>query len=185
MLLGFLAWALYPAWLLAGAADYIAHRRSDIAHTSGTAESWLHVAQLICIAAAFVPAVLFEITAGIWIWMLAAVLLHSALAYVDVNYTDGRRYISPFEEHVHGFLDVIPLVAVGLLGVINWPQISAGEFEAAVKAAGDDGIGNRVLLLSFAILAGVPVVEELIRALRARPRAAHASALTTPASSRR
>jgi hypothetical protein len=184
MLLGFVAWGLYPLWLLAGAGDYLAHRRTDIAHTSRAAESWLHVAQMLCIAAVFVPAVLFEVTRVVWIWMIVAVLLHSLLAFVDVSYTDGRRYISPFEQHVHGYLEVLPLVAVALLGIAHWPQIAAGGFDLVARHAGEDGVAQRVLLASFPVLAGIPVIEELVRTLRARPRAGNPGRWTEPASQR-
>jgi hypothetical protein len=163
MLLGFVIWVLYPAWLLAGAGDYFAHRQTDIARTSRSTESWLHLAQLTCIAAAFVAAVLFEITLAVWIWMLAAVVLHSLLAFIDVSYTDGRRFISPFEQHVHGYLDVIPLVAVALLGIANWPQIAAGGLELTARDPSTQG--QSLLLWSFGVLAVVPTIEELIRTL--------------------
>jgi hypothetical protein len=186
LLIGFVAWGLYPLWLLAGAGDYLAHRRTDIAHTSRSTESWLHLAQFLCIAAVFVPAVLFEITRVVWIWMLAAVLLHSLLAYIDVSYTDGRRYISPFEQHVHGYLEVVPLMAVALLGIAHWPQIAAADgFAMIVREAGDGAPARHVLLASFAILAGLPIVEELIRTLRAGPRTGNAGGWSEPASSRR
>ena len=91
--LSFLAWALYPLWLAAGAADYLCHRL------------------------------------------------------------------------VHGFLNVIPLIAVGLLAAMNWPLSShaaAGPwFESAPTS----------LLVSFCVLAGAPILEELVRTLRARRRA--------------
>jgi hypothetical protein len=170
-LLGFIAWVLYPMWLAAGAADYFAHRRTDIAHTSGATESMLHVAQLATIAVAFSAAVMLEITTGAWLLMLGAVVLHSVLAYVDVSFTEQRRYISPFEQTVHGFLDVIPLVAVLLLGVLHWAAIGAGEMTIVPENARADDLTDRLLLLSFAVLAGTPVIEELIRT-RARPGAA-------------
>jgi cytochrome bd-type quinol oxidase subunit 2 len=166
LLLGFVAWGLYPAWLIAGGCDYLAHRRTDIAHTSRATESWLHLAQLATIAAILIPAALFEVTRVVWIWMIVAVLLHSVLAYVDVEYTDGRRYISPFEQTAHGFLDVLPVVAVALLGLAHWPQIAASGLDVV---ANDASTGLRsALLLSFVVLAGTPVCEELIRTLRAR-----------------
>jgi hypothetical protein len=167
VLLGLLAWVLYPLWLLAGAADYLCHRRTAIERTSGAHESWLHLAQLACIGIALVLAAAFEATRPVLLLMLVAVLTHSVLAFVDVSYTSGRRYISPFEQQVHGYLDVIPLIAVCLFGALHWSQPQAG----ATAFVLDDGFvagKPAVLLLSFAVLAGVPVIEELIRALRAR-----------------
>ena len=65
---------------------------------------------------------------------------------------------------MHGFLNVIPLIAVGLLAVLNWPlsnHSAAGPwFESAPTS----------LLVSFCVLAGAPILEELVRTLRARRR---------------
>lgn len=160
----FLAWGLYPAWLLAGAGDYLCHRKTDIEHTSGATESWLHMAQFACLAIAFACAALLQISAVVFVAMVALVLAHSILAYVDVRYTDGRRRILPVEQTFHGFMDVLPLVAVALLGVQHWEEVRAGSMTFALHPAVDL---RRVLLLSsFAVLAGLPVLEELLRTLQ-------------------
>lgn len=67
--------------------------------------------------------------------MVALVIAHSVLAHVDVSYTDGRRRIMPIEQLVHGFMDVLPLVAVALLGVLHWPEITAIAAIGLVKQA--------------------------------------------------
>lgn len=67
--------------------------------------------------------------------MVALVIAHSVLAHVDVSYTDGRRRIMPIEQLVHGFMDVLPLVAVALLGVLHWPEITAIAASGLVKQA--------------------------------------------------
>jgi hypothetical protein len=159
-----LIWAIYPAWLLAGAGDYLCHRKTEIECTSGATESELHVAQFVCLAIAFACAVLLQISAAVFGVLAAFVAAHSVLSYIDVHYTDGRRRILPIEQTVHGFMDVLPLVAVAILGVQHWPEISAGTMTFALDAAIDS---ERVLLLtSFAVLAGLPVLEELLRTLR-------------------
>jgi hypothetical protein len=159
-----LIWGIYPAWLLAGAGDYLCHRNTDIEHTSGATESWLHVAQLACLAIAFACAVLLQIGAGVFVAMAALVLAHSALSYIDVRYTDGRRRIRPVEQAVHGFMDVLPLVAVALLGVQHWEEIRAGSVTFALHPA--VGLERVLLLSSFVVLAGLPVIEELLRTLQ-------------------
>jgi hypothetical protein len=59
---------------------------------------------------------------------------------------------------------VLPLVAVAVLGVQHWQEIRVGSTAFALQAALDT---QRVLLLSsFAVLAGLPVLEELLRGLR-------------------
>jgi hypothetical protein len=157
-------WGIYPAWLLAGLGDYLCHRRTAIDRTSGVRESWLHVAQLVCLAVAFACAVLLQITTAVLIVLVVLVAAHSLLSYIDVRYTDGRRRILPIEQTVHGFMDVLPITAVALLGVQHWPEIRDGSMTLAPVAAVNQ---DRILLLSsFVVLAGVPVLEELLRTLR-------------------
>jgi hypothetical protein len=130
----FLIWGLYPAWLLAGAGDYLCHRTTSIERTSGATESWLHLAQFACLGIAFACAVLLQISAAVFLVVGALVLAHSVLAYIDVRYTDGRRRILPIEQSVHGFMEVLPLVAVALLGVRHWQEISAGATTFALHS---------------------------------------------------
>jgi hypothetical protein len=159
-----LIWAIYPAWLLAGAGDYLCHRKTEIERTSGATESGLHLFQFVCLAIAFACAVLLQISAAVFGVLVASVVAHSVLSYIDVRYTDGRRRILPIEQTVHGFMDVLPLVAVAILGVQHWPEIRAWTMTFTLGAAIDF---ERVLLLtSFAVLAGLPVLEELLRTLR-------------------
>jgi hypothetical protein len=159
-----LLWGIYPAWLLAGAGDYFCHRRTNIERTSGAVESWLHLAQYGCLAVAFACAVLLEITAAVFVLIVVLVLTHSALSYTDVRYTDGLRRISPIEQTIHGFMEVLPLVAVALLGVQHWAEIRAGSMTVALLPSID--LGRGLLLASFVVLAGLPIVEELLRCLR-------------------
>jgi hypothetical protein len=100
--------------------------------------------------------------------MAALVLAHSVLSYIDVRYTDGRRRIRPLEQAVHGFMDVLPLVAIALLGVQHWEEIRAGSMTFALHSA--VGLERVLLLSSFALLAGLPVFEELLRTLQAASR---------------
>jgi hypothetical protein len=159
-----LIWGIYPAWLLAGLIDYLCHRRTAIDRTSGAAESWLHAAQFVCLAFAFACAVLLQMSAAVLAVLVLLVIAHSLLSYIDVRYTDGRRRILPIEQTVHGFMEVLPLTAVAVLGVQHWQEIRSGSMTVALSAAVD---ADRVLLLSsFAVLAGVPVLEELLRTLR-------------------
>jgi hypothetical protein len=164
LLTGLIAWILYPLWLAAGGLDYLCHRRTDIEHTSGAKESRLHVAQLACIALIVALGVLAQITLAVWFVLLLAALMHSALAYVDVSYTQSRRLITPLEQLAHNYLEVLPLAAVALLAVIHWPLAS----EPWLAARGGIGWGEALLLASFALLAGAPVFEELLRTSRAQ-----------------
>jgi hypothetical protein len=160
-------WGIYPLWLLAGAGDYLCHRRTDIEHTSGSTESWFHLLQFLTLLVAIAAGALLEPNALVFGVMVVAILAHTALAHLDVSYTDGRRYISPFEQLIHGFMDVLPLVALAIFGVLHWPEIGAGLKGASFSVVRTDQ--SRVALLaSFIVLTGVPIVEELVRTLRSR-----------------
>jgi hypothetical protein len=161
----FLSWVVYPLWLLAGAGDYFSHRLTDIEHTSGSRESWFHLAQFVSIAVIFCSAVLLEITAGVLAIMVVALIVHTALSLTDVSYTLGRRHISAFEQHVHSFMDVLPFMAVCLLALMHWDALASG----AMLRWKDDPLTSTqigLLLGSFFVLAGGPIVEEWFRTSR-------------------
>jgi 4-hydroxybenzoate polyprenyltransferase len=166
----FLAYVLYPLWLFGGAVDYLCHRKTDIAHTSGERESLLHLAQFSTIAAIFVGAVLLEITSAVIVLMMLAVVAHTALSFIDVSYTLSRRHISTLEQHVHGLLNVIPFVAVALLAILNWDQLQTHSGESLVRLKDEPlaPVHVGLLLGSFSVLAGIPVLEEWLRTHLAR-----------------
>lgn len=162
-----LLWGIYPVWLLAGAGDYLCHRRTDIEHTSGSGESWYHLWQFFTLLVVIAVGTLLEPNALGFGIMVVAVIVHSVLAHMDVSYTEGRRYISPFEQLIHGFMGVLPLVAVAIFGVMYWQEIRAGLLDSMFTLAQPDP--SRIgLLASFVVLAGVPIVEELLRTRRYR-----------------
>jgi hypothetical protein len=167
LLISFLVWILYPAWLLAGAADYFCHRSSDIAHTSGRTESGLHVVQFLCIAAILILAVAFPVSGLTWAGMLLAATAHSVASYIDVAYSYQRRHVTAFEQQVHGYLDVIPWIAVALIGALGWDSIVAAAPAELLSGDRSVSLGGRVVLTIFALFAGIPVLEEFIRTARA------------------
>lgn len=164
---GFLTSVLYPMWLVAGAGDYLCHRRTHIERTSGITESWLHIAQFASIAVIFIAAVVLEVTLAVLIAMIIAAIAHTVLSFIDVSYTMRHRHISTLEQHVHGLLDVIPIVAVGLLAILYWEEIALAN--GAPLRLKDEPLSNvevGVLLGSFGVLAGIPIFEEWFRSRR-------------------
>lgn len=163
-LIGFLAYVLYPVWLVAGAADYLCHRRTRIEATSGSKESWFHVTQWLTIVVIVGVAALFDISRLALMLMFLAAAVHTALSYLDVSYTDNRRHISPFEQHVHAFMVVLPLVGVALLAILFWSDGSIWGLSWKQPALGS--VERWLLLGSVVLLTGAPVVEELVRTYR-------------------
>lgn len=168
LLQALLLWGLYPAWLLAGAGDYLCHRLTDIEHTSGVTESWLHLLQFVSLLIAFAAVVFLQLNVVVYGLIVVLVVVHSVLAHMDVSYTDGRRHISPFEQLVHGFMDVLPLVAVALIGVLHWSAITGPLDGPLLSLRAPLDLGRVLLVGSFAVLAGVPILEELARTRRHR-----------------
>ena len=116
-----LGWVILPAWLLAGLGDYIAHARTDIAHTSGVTESALHLVQTAEIGLPLLALLFLEVNALVLAILVAGVLAHSATSWADLRWTTPRRRIPVGEQLLHGFLFVLPFVALALVIVLHWP----------------------------------------------------------------
>lgn len=101
---------LYAIWLLAGTVDFHFHRRTDIAHTSGLRESALHGVQLALIGAGVLAWLALAPSRGLVLLLFALVTMHAVVGYLDTVSADGRRRISPAEQHVHSVLDTAPWV---------------------------------------------------------------------------
>lgn len=165
-----------PAWLLAGACDYLAHARSGIERTSGVHESLLHLLQTAQIGVPTLAVLFLELNAAVLLLCVAGVLAHSVTAWRDLRYTNPLREVTVFEQYVHAFLIVLPLMSLALLVAIYWPGVASGSawtprpreqpFAPAVVAA---------VLAASAVFGVLPGLWELARCWRARGRSgAHA-----------
>lgn len=171
-LLGF----ILPMWQMAGFADWACHRATRIEENSGTKETLLHLLMLVEMGLPTLAALFLEINAPVLAMMVAAFVAHEATALWDVSYAVTRREVTPLEQHVHSFLEVLPLMAASFLCALHWPQ-----FQELVGAAPrrDWGIRLKRHALPASVvaptLAGVgalnvaPYLEELWRDLRAHP----------------
>jgi hypothetical protein len=43
----------------------------------------------------------------------------------DVSYAEGRREVTPTEQHVHGMLEQVPVMATTFLFALHWDQARA------------------------------------------------------------
>ena len=66
-----------------------------------------------------------EITAPVLALMIGALLVHDATALWDVTYAVTKRNVMPIEQHVHSFLEMVPVMAVSFVSVLHWPQVTA------------------------------------------------------------
>ncbi len=166
-------YVVLPIWLLAGVADWTAHRRTHIEQNSGTFESALHIALLAEMAIPIVAALLMRLNAAFFLISIIALVIHQITIYIDLKYSYTRREISPFEQMIHGVQEIMPLTGLLMLASLHWQQFIA-LFGAGPESA-DFTISAKdtplpVWYTLTVIVAGFGVVllfvEELIRGLR-------------------
>lgn len=176
----YLMYFLVPLWLLAGFADWWCHRRTGIEHTSGARESALH---LVMLGEMGVPALLvlfFEVDALVLTIAVVAFVLHEFTALWDVSYAARRRRVTPFEQHVHSFLELIPLMAISCLVFLHRDQLewlwrddaTAADWRLQAKMQPLPRLYIATVLAAIAVFQIAPYVEELWRGLRAGRRPA-------------
>jgi hypothetical protein len=115
-----------------------------------------------------------EINALIILIMIVDLSLLAATAVWDVRYATTARTVTPNEQHVHSFLEMIPLMGVVIIVSRHWDQFLA--LFGAGETAKFDLVWKRQtlptayilsiigLILLFEIL---PYIEVFIRGLRA------------------
>jgi hypothetical protein len=73
-----LMYFVLPLWLAAGFADWLCHRASNIATTSGAKESLIHLLMFAEMGIPITAAIVLEINALVIAVMIVAFLLHEA-----------------------------------------------------------------------------------------------------------
>ncbi|PTQ82346.1 hypothetical protein C8R21_105107 [Nitrosospira multiformis] len=170
-----LMYFILPLWLAAGFADWLCHRASHIETTSGAKESVFHLLMLVEMGLPLLAAIFLQVNAGIIAFMIVAFFLHEITALWDVSYAVTVRRISPVEQHVHSFQEMIPLMAILLLISRHWGQFQAlfgvgpetPQFDLAWKEE-QLPVTYVISIMTVALLLEViPFVEEFFRGLRA------------------
>ena len=171
----YLLFFILPLWMAAGVTDYVLHKRTQIEENAGTKESILHALQLGEAGIPVMLALLLEVNAFTFLVMVLAFILHELTSLWDVSYASAHRYVSPLEQHVHSFMEVLPLMALSFVTILYWNQFVAliglgpepPRFELRPKS-NPLSTGYLVVLFSSIILFVVlPYGEELWRCLRA------------------
>jgi hypothetical protein len=173
---GFLLYFVVPLWLCAGVADWICHRASDIQDTTGVKETLTHLL-MRAETGVPVPAGLFlEVTSPVLALMIAAFFLHEATALWDVTYAVTRWEVTFIQQHVHSFLEMLPLMAVAFISLLHWPRLLA---LVGLAEDPDPSIRLKQVRLPVGYVAAslsaigffelLPYLEELWRDWRAHP----------------
>ncbi|MFC9283048.1 diguanylate cyclase [Streptomyces collinus] len=172
----FLLYGVMPLWFVPAVADWVMHRRSDIEHTSGVRESAIHALMMIEAGLPVVAGLTAKVNPLVLSLMGGAALAHGATALWDVSLASDKREVTPVEQHIHSFLEVLPLTAAAFTTCLHWDQV-----RKAFKGGGRAGDWKllpkeRPLSAGYlgAIAAGVglcivlPYAEEMTRCVRAR-----------------
>jgi hypothetical protein len=171
-----LMYFVLPLWLLAGFADYLCHRVAQIEKSTGAKESVIHLLMFAEMGVPVLAAIFLEINALIIAIMIVCFVLHEATAFWDVTYANDVRGISPFEQHVHSFLEMLPLLGLTVIVTLHWGQFLAlfglgsetARFAISPKPYPLPWPYVASVLVAILLFDLLPYLEELFRTLRHR-----------------
>jgi hypothetical protein len=174
-----LMYFVLPVWLAAGFADYLCHRASSIETTSGWKESLLHLLQFGEMAIPTLAAIFLQINALVIAIMIICLIAHEATAIWDVSYAYEKREVTPTEQHVHSFLEMLPLMGLLIVSTLHWQQFLSlfglghehAEFTVRLKDPPLPWLYVTIMLSLIVLFDVLPFIEELIRCLRRRAEA--------------
>ncbi|GAC15943.1 hypothetical protein [Aliiglaciecola lipolytica] len=174
--LAILMYFVVPIWLLAGIVDWFCHRRSNIAQTSGAKESLIHLLMFAEVGIPLILILICEVNSLIIAISIIMFLLHELTAMWDVSYAVTKRRVGPVEQHVHSFLEMIPLLALVLIIARHWPHFTSlftpsgfpPDFTLRLKEAPLPTTYLSIVLFIAVVLEFAPYVEEFIRGMKAR-----------------
>jgi hypothetical protein len=161
-----LMYIVYPLWVAAGLADWATHRRTGIAVTSGLKESLLHWLMYFEIGAGMLAVAFLQIDAAVLAIVLVVFAVHEATVYWDLDYSTMKRDVGPFEQMVHSFLELLPLVSLALLAVIA----DRGDWSLRIK---DEPWPLDYVVAAAAaslLFNGLPLLQETVSCARVRLR---------------
>jgi hypothetical protein len=178
----YLMYVLLPSWLVPSIADWWYHRRSRIEETTGLKEAVLHTAMAVEVGVPVAITLTMRISRPVYALMSLFALAHTVTSWWDVQLAnDSDREVTAGEQHVHGFLEVLPLTSLATVGAMHWQQILH-------RPPGQPAFGRRQpplprwylgagAAITAAVVAG-PYRDEITRCIRTARRRAAASRST-------
>jgi hypothetical protein len=166
--------AVIPLWIGAGLADWWCHRRTRIEATSGLPENVFHWFLLAEGGLALLATALLEVNAAILLLVFAAFLAHEVTTYIELRYVVPLREVRPFEQMVHSFMELLPLVLLVLLAAMKWDQVLAlfgdGTPDFDLRPKQEPWPAGYLLWMACAVTLFnlLPMAEEGLRCLRSR-----------------
>jgi hypothetical protein len=162
----------------AGLADWVCHRATRIAQTSGLKENLLHWLMFGQLGTGVLAVALLEVNAAVLLLVLGVFVLHELTVWADLRYSTPRREVRPVEQMVHSVQELFPVLGWVLLAAAHWDQALA---IVGVGVPADWSlVPKRQPLPGGALLAGgaavllinvLPLAQETWACLRPRTRA--------------
>lgn len=169
-----LMYGVLPLWVLAGLADWWCHRRTAIESTSGLRESGFHFLMFAQMGLAGLAVLLLEVNAAVFALLVALFALHEATTWLELRFVGPRRVISPAEQMVHSYMELLPLAALFLLAALHAGQLgllpgaAPLEWQLRLKSDPLPPAYLATALLAIVLLNLLPLLEEALRCWRAR-----------------
>lgn len=155
---------VFPLWVAAGLLDWMCHRRTTIERTSGPKENLLHPLMTAEVGLAMLAVALLEINAAVLLIVLIVFAVHELTVYWGLHYATPSRRVFPFEQMMHSFLDILPLLSLALLAAAQWDQARA--LFGLGPATADFSLRARAEPSPPAFLAGGLLAALLLNAVR-------------------
>jgi hypothetical protein len=175
----YLLFFLLPVWIATGALDWWCHRQAGI-ERFGLYEPLLHLTLLSLAGLPILLGLFVEINALVLLAMILCFLVHEAVGYADIRWASHQRGIRPLEQRVHDYLTAVPFAALSLVLMLHWRELLS-LIQDPLGALGTP-LRLRIPALAPEIVWGIlglvlvgnviPYLEELLRAVRHRARAA-------------
>lgn len=169
----YIQYFILPMWLVLGLLDYYCHKKGEIENSSGTKESVIHLLMILIMAIPITLGLVCYINALVLIIMILSFLIHEALLLWDVRYAYSHREITPMEQQIHSYLQVIPFMILSMVICLNWNDfLHIFDFSQTsnyvLKFKNSSLPIEYLLALSIGATAFVviPYVEELIRSIK-------------------
>ena len=124
-------------------------------------------------------AIFLQINALVISIMIIGLIAHEATAIWDVSYAYEKREVTPTEQHVHSFLEMLPLMGLLIVSTLHWQQFLSlfglghehAELTVRLKDPPLPWLYVTIMLSLIVLFDVLPFIEELIRCLRRREEA--------------
>ena len=160
-----LVFGIFPLWLAAGGCDWLCHRATRIERTSGSRESVFHLGLFAEVALPALAVLFLRVNALVLLLAALCVLAHFLTSLADTRYAQPRRHISPTEQLVHSFLDVLPLAGLVVLVLLHRDQLVSPDWTPALRTPAPTRAAV-ILVVGALLLALAMILEEWWRGRR-------------------